>query len=128
MQPDPIATISNRPLSDSEYCLARWMLEHGGTAGRGFLPQLELAEVTPWRCPCGCASINFQIKDNPPAPPGVHVLGHFVFGDEDTPDGILIFEQGGLLSGIEVYEMGSGVAPISLPSPASLCLFGISAG
>lgn len=128
MQPDPIATNSNRPLADSEYRLARWMLEHGDTASRDFLPQLELAEVTAWRCPCGCASINFQIKGSPLAPPGVHVLGQFVFGDEDTPDGIFIFEQGGLLSGIEVYEMGSGVAATSLPSPDSLRPFGISTG
>jgi hypothetical protein len=125
MQPDPIATNSNRPLTDSEYRLARWMLEHGDPAGRDFLPQLELAVATAWQCPCGCASIRFQIKGRPPAPPGVHVLGDFVFGDEDTPDGIFIFENGDLLSGIEVYEMGSRVALTSLPSPESLRQYGI---
>jgi hypothetical protein len=124
MQTDPIATEGNRPLTDSEHRLARWMLEHGDPAGRDFLPQLELAEVRAWRCPCGCASINFQIKGHPPVPPGVQVLGDFVFGDENMPSGIFIFENDGLLSGIEVYEMGAGV-PKSLPAPESLRPWGI---
>jgi hypothetical protein len=56
--------------------------------------------------------------------PGVHILGDFVFGDEDMPSGIFIFEQGGLLSGLEVYEMGAGI-PKSLPAPESLRPYGI---
>ncbi|AJY04817.1 hypothetical protein AK36_3147 [Burkholderia vietnamiensis LMG 10929] len=63
--------------------LARWMLEHGEPKARDFLEQLAEAEVTPWRCPCGCGSINFQIKGRDPAPPGVHVLGDFIFGPHD---------------------------------------------
>lgn len=94
--------------------LARWMLEHGEPEARAFLEQLAVAEVTPWRCPCGCASIDFQIKGNQPAPPGVHVLGDFLFGPEDAPAGIFIYESGGLLSGIEVYGL-AGDAPSELP-------------
>ncbi|WP_301752977.1 hypothetical protein [Burkholderia vietnamiensis] len=73
----------NRPLAASEMSLARWMLEHGEPKARDFLEQLAEAEVTPWRCPCGCGSINFQIKGRDPAPPGVHVLGDFIFGPHD---------------------------------------------
>jgi hypothetical protein len=65
----------NRPLSASEMSLARWMLEHGEPMARAFLEQLAVAEVTSWRCPCGCGSANFQIKGGEPAPPGVNVLG-----------------------------------------------------
>ena len=71
----------NRPLADSERALARWMLENGTDEGRAFLPQLELAEVTPWKCPCGCASFNLQIEGHPQAPPGVHILGDFLMGE-----------------------------------------------
>jgi len=92
--------MSNRPLSNSERVLAQWMLEHGLPEARPFLDQLDLTEVTQWRCPCGCASINFQIKGHPAAPPGVHVLGDFLSGDPDAPFGIFIFESAGLLSGI----------------------------
>lgn len=106
---------ANRPLSASERGLARHMLEHGGPEARKFISQLEAIEVTPWKCPCGCASINFQLVGQPEAPPGVHVLGDFVCGTEEAPSGIFIFESGGLLSGIEVYGM-AGDAPALLPS------------
>jgi hypothetical protein len=91
------------------------MLEHGTSEGRDYLEQLEDAEVTPWRCPCGCASINFRIKGHPEAPPGMHILADFLTGGEDSPSGVFIFESGGVLSGIEVYGL-AGEAPRALPT------------
>lgn len=110
---------ANRPLTEQERELARYMLVHGTGEAAAFLAQLENAEVTPWRCQCGCASINFQIKGHPEADPGVHVLGDFECGPEDAPAGAFIFESGGLLAGIEVYGL-AGEAPRSLPSPTEL--------
>ena len=109
----------NRPLTDHERRLARWMLEHGDPEAAEFLPQLELAEVTSWKCPCGCASINFQIRGRPEAPPGVHALAHFVFGESDKLSGIFVYECHGILSGLEVYGL-PGDAPKSLPEPEEL--------
>lgn len=101
-------------MSNSEIALVRWMLEHGIAETGRFLHQLERAEVTSWRCECGCASINFQIKGSPEAPSGVHVLGEYLFGNGASTSGIFVFESGGLLSGIEVYGLG-GDAPSQLP-------------
>lgn len=109
----------NRQLTDHEKRLTFWMLQHGGSEAAAFLPQLELAEVTPWRCPCGCASINFQIRGKPPAPPGVHPIADFVFGDEHSLSGIFAYEKDGILSGLEVYGL-AGDAPKSLPEPEML--------
>jgi len=95
------------------------MLEHGSAEARSFISQLELAEVTPWRCQCGCASINLQLKGHPEAPPGVHILGDFCFGRGDNLAGIFIFASDGLLSGIEVYGLAAD-APNVLPVPCSL--------
>jgi len=106
---------ANRPLSDAEYRLARWMLENGNAEARNYLSQLEDAKVTPWRCKCGCASIVFQIDGHPPAPPGVHVLGDYVCGSVDEPAGAFIYECGELLAGIEVYGL-AGEAPKELPT------------
>ena len=110
---------ANRPLTSSERDLARHMLTRCGLEGGNFLSQLERAEVTPWSCSCGCASINFQINGHAEAEPGVHILGDFKFGPEDTPSGVFIFESAGLLSGIEVYGL-AGDAPKSLPRPDEL--------
>lgn len=95
------------------------MLEHGVPEALAFLPQLELAEVAPWRCPCGCASINFHIQGQPEAPPGVHILGHYLTGKGESLSGAFIYESGGLLSGLEVYGF-AGDAPKRLPTVEEL--------
>jgi hypothetical protein len=83
--------------------LARWMLEHGEPEAREFLEQLTVAEIL--------------------APPGVHILGDFIFGPDDAPTGIFIFESAGLLSGIEVYGL-AGDAPRELPREDALRALG----
>ena len=98
------------------------MLEHGTEGARQYLDQLELAEVTPWKCLCGCASINFQIRGHVEPPPGAHILGEFMIDRGDHPSGIFIFSSGGLLGGIEVYGL-AGDAPSVLPRPESLSAF-----
>ena len=110
---------ANRALTDHERTLVRWMLQHGSREAPEFLPQLELAEVASWRCPCGCASINFQIRGKPAPSPGVHPIADFVFGEEDKLSGIFVYETNGILSGLEVYGL-AGEAPMSLPEPEAL--------
>lgn len=112
-------TANTRPLTDAERRLARWMLENGGTDARPYLSQLEAAEATTRRCECGCASFNFKVRGRPEAPPGVHILGDFVFGTEAELSGVFIFESNGTLSGVEVYGL-AGDAPSALPEPESL--------
>lgn len=109
-------TEKNRPLTQLEHTLAKWMLENGLPEARDFLEQLDRAEVMPWRCPCGCASINFQIHGRPPAAPFIRVIGDFLCGPVEAPAGAFIFESGGVLGGIEVYSMASD-APSVLPLP-----------
>jgi hypothetical protein len=113
------ATVTTRPLTDDELRLARWMLENGNPDARAYISQLEAAEATTWRCPCGCASFNFKVHGMPEAPPGVHILGDFVFGAEADLAGAFIFESDGILSGLEVYGL-AGDAPVALPEPDSL--------
>jgi hypothetical protein len=109
----------NRPLTSAEEDLIRWMLEHGAPEARAFLPQLEKAQVTPWRCKCGCASINLSVEGFPSPSGGPHPIADFVFGGDEDLSGIFVFEQSGVLAGLEVYGM-AGDAPKSLPSPESL--------
>jgi hypothetical protein len=119
VQSEVNAIAANRPLTDHERRLARWMLEHGTAEARDFLPQLEQAEATPWQCACGCASINFQIKGHAPAPPGVHVLADFEFGEGEALYGVFIYASANILSGLEVCGY-TGEAPKSLPTPEQL--------
>jgi hypothetical protein len=109
----------NRALTDHERRLVRWILEHGGPKAAAFLNQLELAEVTPWTCECGGASLSFQIRGYPEAPPGVRPVADFVFGEGDAMAGIFVFENEGILSSLEVYGL-AGEAPARLPDPTEL--------
>jgi hypothetical protein len=109
----------NRQLTSAEEQLIHWMLEHGKPEARAFLPQLEKAQVTPFRCPCGCASINLSIDGSPEPSGGLHVLADFVFGTENDLSGIFVFEKSGVLGGLEVYGL-AGDAPKTLPLSGSL--------
>ena len=112
-------TEMNRPLTEDEKKLILWMLENGKLEARNFLPQLEQAQVTSWRCPCGCASINLSIQGRPTPLRGIRSIADFIFGTDEDLSGIFIFEQNGVLAGLEVYGL-AGDAPKSLPLPEFL--------
>jgi hypothetical protein len=95
--------------------LMRWMLEHGNPGATAFLSQLADATVTPWRCACGCASIHFSIRGRAEPHGGLKPLADFIFGSESDLSGIFVYEQQGVLSGLEVYGL-AGEAPKSLPA------------
>jgi len=113
---DPIP--EERPLTEAERRLAHWMLEHGEPEASRFLEQLERARVVS-RCPCGCASVDFEVAGLPAPSGGLRILGDYVYGNESDLTGIFIFERSGILAGIEVYGLG-GDAPSTLPSPTAL--------
>jgi hypothetical protein len=95
------------------------MLENAGAEAQAFLPQLEKAQVTPFRCPCGCASINLAV-DGLPDPSGeLHPIADFLMGTEEDLSGVFVFEKSGVLAGLEVYGL-TGDAPKTLPSTDSL--------
>ena len=109
----------NRQLSSTEKELIRWMLQHGNPEAQAVIDQLEKAQVTPYRCPCGCASINLSVDDAPEPAGRFHIVADFLFGTEQDLSGIFIFEKGGVLAGLEVYGL-AGDAPKTLPAIESL--------
>ena len=109
----------DRPLASDEEQLIRWMLEHGDPEAKAFLAQLENAKATDWRCPCGCASLNLSVHGLPRPYGGMRILADFIFGTDDDLSGVFVWEEGGVLTGLEVYGL-AGEAPKSLPLPQSL--------
>jgi hypothetical protein len=95
------------------------MLENDDSDATQFLIQLESASVAPWRCPCGCASIDLLIAGHTKPKSGTHPLADFIFGIDEDLNGIFVYEMGGVLAGVEVYGM-AGEAAKSLPQPESL--------
>ena len=108
---------SSRDLTSEERHLVRWMLLHGAPDASQFLPQLERAQVL--SSPCGCASIDFSIDGQSKPGGGLRPIADFIFGSGDEMSGIFVFEQSGVLAGLEVYGL-AGDAPKTLPSSDSL--------
>ena len=108
-----------RALDPDELALARWMLTHGTAEAMAYLQQLEGARVAS-RCPCGCASIDFEVEGGLTPTSGLTILGDYLFEDTDGAlAGAFIFSRNDVLAGIEVYGL-AGESPRTLPTPESL--------
>lgn len=104
-----------RPLSAKERNLVRWMLQHGESGAKTFIPQLDDAVVS-GVCGCGCASIDFKIGDShPDRKKGMTILSDHLYGPESNPFGAFVFAYGDTLGGLEVY--GFDETADSLPDP-----------
>ncbi len=113
------STETMRKLTNKEFELSKWLLENGKDEAQKYLAQLEIAEVTDWKCECGCASINFKIEGLPKAKPGVEILSDYLFGKGELMAGVFIFSKLGVLSGLEVYGFAID-APPELPNISDL--------
>lgn len=95
------------------------MLEHADSEARQLLPQMAQVQVLPTRCPCGCASLDFQVAGLPQPTGEIQPLANFVFGENNHLSGIFLFTQSGDLAGLEVYGL-TGAAAKTLPHPNAL--------
>jgi hypothetical protein len=98
-----------RPLSDAEVSLVRWMLEHGESHASTFLPQLEEATVRS-RCKCGCASVNFAVAGRPPPNGAMNILSDYLWQDAEGYEfGAFVFSLGGVLAGLDLQATMVGL-------------------
>jgi hypothetical protein len=110
----------DRPLSDEERSLVRWMLEHGESHAPAFLLQLEQARVAS-RCRCGCASVDFSVAGKRSSVTGMDILSDYVWEDaEGHKFGAFVFARGGLLAGLDLYSVDGAVTRTWLPKPEHL--------
>jgi hypothetical protein len=110
----------DRPLSEAENGLVKWLLEHGTEEGRSLLPQLGQARVIA-RCSCGCASVDFSVGGKVASSSGISVVSDYRW---DSPEGygfgIFAYAKDGLLSGIDVWSIDGRATPAKLPNPNQL--------
>lgn len=111
----PVPTQQDRPLTEHERSLVKWLLEHGDPDAVEFLPQLADAWVVS-RCGCGCASINFAIGGVLPlSDAGMHILSDYEWQGDGVYRGIFVFACGGQLAGFEVWSLDGKPSTSSLP-------------
>lgn len=107
----------DRPLTDEESALVRWLLLHGTPSAVRFLPQLDEARVVS-RCSCGCASIDFAIGGDVP-PPGtpLEILADYEWlAGDGAALGVFVFARCDLLAGLEVWSIDGLSSASTLPT------------
>lgn len=105
-----------RSLSQEELTLVIYLLNHGSAEAKPFLAQLAGARVVA-HCICGCASVDFSIDGLQSQASGMRTLSDFQWKDEQGHlFGIVLFERGGLLSGLDVWSIDGQATPFILPS------------
>jgi hypothetical protein len=113
-----------RPLAPEEEKLLGWILQHGSNKAKSYLPQVEGLRVRR-SCSCGCPSISLVVSHNAQA---VIAADERIVADltgrtaEGASVGVLIFQDEGKLSELEVYAYGCE-GEFDQPTIASLTPF-----
>src|SRR4051812_13382793 len=107
----------NRPLTEAETALVKWLLEHGTDEGRALLPQIDRARVVS-RCSCGCASVDLSIDGKTASPKsGMSVVSDFRWNSpEGYLFGVFAYARERLLSGIDLWSIDGRATASSLPN------------
>jgi hypothetical protein len=110
----------DRPLASDELAVVRWLLEHGDGDNSEFLEQLNHARVARL-CGCGCASIDFSINGRRPAHFAMRVLSDYQWRNNlGHLCGAFVFEQDGLLAGLDLWSIDGQSTPDAMPPIESL--------
>ena len=118
---DSVDLSKYRPVTPLEQAVITAMLNGGGPVLRSFLPQLEGMMVQS-NCTCGCPSLAFA---PPPDSTRIdlyrqNVLAQMTGEARDGLVGLILWQAGGKLTGLEAYDLAGRDHPFELPRPETL--------
>ena len=109
----------NRPLTQEEAELLRWLLAKGFRGARNFIPQVERLTVI-GKCTCGCPAIYFALDGAPVKRKGEQLISDYIAHVDDMPVGVMVFQTEGRISSLEVYSLPGSDKPFGLPEVGSI--------
>jgi hypothetical protein len=109
----------NRPLTQNERNLIRWLLEHSNSNVDHLLSQLDRLSVVE-KCTCGCPTVYFAVDGEPTSRKGERLIADYLAEVDGDGVGVMLFETKGKLSSLEVYSLAGSEKPFGLPAIASL--------
>ena len=113
-----------RPATAEELDILRWLLEHGTPEARTFAPQLENLRAKR-SCSCGCPSIALHVDSQ--ASSGTSSSRVIADATGMTSGGcsvgLILFQDGGRLSELEVYPFGEIDGEFGSPTLESLSIW-----
>lgn len=123
MNASPSRIVVDRDLTVEERSIIEWLLAHGDGDNAEFIEQLKQARVVA-HCACGCASVDLAIAGQSSTAP-MRVLADFQWTTADGHlCGAFVFEQDGLLGGLDLWSIDGETVPRTLPAAKDLVPFG----
>ena len=93
----------NRPLTQQEGDLVRWLVEHSHIDASHSLPQIDRLSVA-WRCNCGCPIIDFALDREPVGSKGEKLVSDWIAEVAGMPVGVMLWQKDYRISTLEVYS------------------------
>ena len=111
---------ADRPLSEQEYAIAKWLMLHSTPPAIDFLPQLDVARVS-GHCSCGCPTADLSLPEGTPiAKLRDNSVGDAIGEVNGKMVGVMLLQRGGLLRCLEIYDLSDIEHPYGLPELNSL--------
>jgi hypothetical protein len=109
----------NRPITEQEGLLIKWLLKHGVPGSEEFISQLDSLTVI-WKCRCGCPTVNFALRGESVRSENKHILADYLATVDGQDVGVILFQREGRLSSLEVYSHAGTDKPFGLPEIEAL--------
>ena len=110
----------DRPLSEQEYAIAKWLLLHSNPPAIDFLPQLDVARVS-GHCSCGCPTADLKLPQGTSrAGARANSIGDAIGEVNGMMVGVMLLQRGGYLTCLEIYDLSEIAHPYGLPNFNSL--------
>jgi hypothetical protein len=116
MTKHPSTIADDRPLTQQETEVLRWLLDHGKPSAAEHIGEVGRVRVVS-RCGCGCASVDFIEAPRS----AMEILSDHQWQDQKGRRfGAFAFAKEGKLAGVEVWSIDGLATPKSLPDTSLL--------
>ena len=110
----------NRPITDEEGALIRWLLDHGEEGITNFISQIDTLTVTSG-CTCGCPTIDFSLEEtNATSRTSSRIISDYLAIVDGQYVGVMLFATEKQLSMLEGYSLAGTDKPFGFPEIQSL--------
>ena len=109
----------NRPITNEEGALIRWLLDHGEDGVARFISQIDTLTVAS-ECACGCPTINFAREENGEKQGTARPISDYLAIVDGQHFGVMLFATETQLSMLEVYSLAGIDKPFGLPKISDL--------
>ena len=104
----------DRPITDQEKSLIRWLLLREEDSAVRFVPQIDTLKVM-FECTCGCPTIEFAIESSSDSPRGARPIRDYLAIVDGHHVGVMLFATETELSMLEVCSLAGTDKPFGLP-------------